>query len=119
MGRFKEFRREKKPRNAKKQESLPESASPPVAPPNKGKAPGITRSVRSPVPPDGEDTTSFERHTNVLQAEYSKTSKNMEIVNSLMERSYAHRRMEILSKATDVVQILQKFPFLQEPQYVS
>ena len=63
--------------------------------------------------------TSFERLTNVLQAEYSKTSKNMELVNSLMERSYAHRRMEVLSKTMDILQILENFPFLQEPQHVS
>jgi hypothetical protein len=115
VGRFKEFRRDKKPRNARKQESPSERA----APPTKRKAPGITRSVCSPVPPDGEDTTSFERHTNTLQAEYSKTSKNMEIVIRLMERSYAHRRMDILSKGSDVMEILNKFPFLQDPSYVS
>ena len=114
MGRFKEFRRDKKPRNAKKQESPVESASSPAAPPKEGNASGITQSVCSPVPLDGEDTTSFERLTNVLQAEYSKTSNNIELVNSLMERSYAHR-MEVLSKAMDILQILEKFPFLQEP----
>ena len=60
MGRFKEFSRDKKPRNAKKQEPPAESASSPAAPPKKGKALEMTRSVCSPIPLDGEDTTTFE-----------------------------------------------------------
>ena len=65
-----------------------------------GKAPGITNSVKEPVPPSGEDTVSYERHTKALQAEFRKTNRNNAVVSDLMGRSFALRRAEILEKTT-------------------
>ena len=83
-----------------------------------GKAPGIINSVKEPVPPPGEDTVSYERHTKALQAEFRKTNRNNALVSDLMGRSFALRRAEILEKNYSLSALLSRFPFLQEADQV-
>ena len=110
INRFKEFRRPKKTRNA--------VCTTPTLTSKKGKAPGITNSVMSPVPAPGEDAVSYERHIKVLQVEYKKANRNQAVVGNLMERSFALRRQEILEKTVSIEHILVRFPFLQQADQV-
>ena len=84
----------------------------------KRKAPGITNSVKSPVPAPGEDAVSYERQIKVLQVEYKKANRNRAVVGNLMKRSFALRRQEILEKTVNIEHILVRFPFLQEADQV-
>lgn len=111
VNRFKEFRRPKKPRNP--QASIGKRVTTTGA-----KKPGITNVLKSPMPPPGEDSVSFERHTKVLQAEFKKKNRNTAVVNDLMDRSFAIRRSEILEKGYDLPSLFTRFPFLQESEHV-
>ena len=110
INRFKEFQRPKKPRNA--------VCTAPTLTSKKGKAPGITNSVKSPVPAPGEDAVSYERHVKYLKVEYKKANRNWAIVGDLMERSFALRRQEILENTVSIEHILVRFPFLHEADQV-
>ena len=106
----KEFRRPKKPR---KMPCEKKTASSRV-----GKAPGITNSVKHPVPPPGEDAVSYECHTKALQVEFKKTNRNCAIITDLMDRSFAMRRVEILENNYSLQILLDGFSFLQEAEQV-
>lgn len=110
MNRFKEFRRPKKPRKVECEKKTISSRV--------GKAPGITNTVKHPVPPPGEDAVSHERHTKALQVEFKKTNRNSALVTDLMERSFATRRAEILEKNYSLKILVNRFPFLQEAEQV-
>ena len=62
-----------------------------------------------------EDQTSFSRHNNILMRESVKNRPNWTIVNDLMEKSFAMRRIDILDNACDVT---EKYPFLKYPDQV-
>ena len=83
MNRFKEFRRPKKLRDRPCEKKTILSRV--------GKAPGITNSLKQPVPLPGEDSVSYERHTKALQVEFKKTNRNCALIGDLMERSFAMR----------------------------
>ena len=95
INRFKNFRHVpiKRP-TTKRVES---SSSVPTA----GKLPGITTSPSQPILPPGEDSVSFERHTKV-QAEFKKCTSNDNVVDDLMQRSFALRRKDILENGYDL-----------------
>lgn len=107
VNRFKEFRRPKKPRNLPSAECV-------TPPKTKGRLPGITNAVKTPICPPGEDAVSYERHTKALQMEYKKTNRNGRVIDDLMERSFALRRAEIEEKNYVVETLFNRFPFLQE-----
>lgn len=71
MNRFKEFRRPKKPRKVECEKKTSSRV---------GKAPGITDSVKQPVPLPGEDAVSYERHTKALQVEFKKTNQHLLLI---------------------------------------
>ena len=71
--------------------------------------PGITNSVKCPVPPPGEDAVSFERHTKALQAEFKKTNRNSALITDFMSQSFALRWMEILKNNYNNNALLQGF----------
>ena len=110
VNRFKEFLRPRKPR-------IPSSAK--GTEKRIGRRPGITNTVKNPVPLPGEDSVSFERHTKALQIEYKKTNRNTAVIDDLMTRSFALRRAEILEKECDLPALFNKFPLLQEVDQVS
>ena len=112
QNRFKEFRREKKPRKSS-------SASDPVPPTCKStpKSPSVNKAEKLSVPA-GEDEVSFARHNRVLKAEFSKSKPNAEMVKDLMERTFAMRRKDILSQGHSY-DPLAKYPFLQVAKHVS
>jgi len=68
--------------------------------------------------PAGEDQTSFDRHNRVLQLQFSKSNRNGAIIKELMDITYPMRRREIIETG-HLFDIKKKFPFLQEPKYVS
>ena len=57
-------------------------------------------------------------HNKVLQMEYKKSKSNMAVVTSLMERTYAFRRADILANPSVKTEILSKYPFLQNVEQV-
>ena len=67
----------------------------------------------------GEDSVSYERHIKQLQAEFSKTRRNPQVVAELMTKTFPMRRAEILQQTCDVTKIFERFPFLQDVEYVS
>ena len=67
----------------------------------------------------GEDGVSYERHIKQLQAEFSKAKRNPQVVFELMRKTFPHRRAEILEQSSDLTKIFERFPFLQEIDYVS
>ena len=103
--RFKEFRRTPSKREAK--ECLTAKRS-------RKKMPGIIFSPLHPVPAQGEDSVSYERHNRVLQQDFVKRRRNQQVVDELMSCSFAMRRNEILAKSFDLHDLFEKFPFLQE-----
>ena len=105
--RFKERRRKKKPRKVK-----PESAEIAAPPTRKLKV------FELPPVPEGEDQTSFERHCRVLKAEFGKPNPNVKTVQHLMTITFPMRRRDILSEG-HTFDPLKKYPFLQQPSYVS
>ena len=107
--RFKERRRNKKPRKIK-QKSVG------IAAPSTRKLKVFELHV--PQIPEGEDQTSFERHCRVLKAEYGKPNPNGKTVQQLMTITFPMRRRDILSEG-HTFDPLKKYPFLQQPSHVS
>ena len=66
----------------------------------------------------GEDEVSFSRHTKALQTEFKKTHHNLQIVNELMSSSFALRRKDILEHPCGLKAVLEKYPFLRNPDQV-
>ncbi len=107
INRFKEFRRFPKDRPSSSEDRKRTSAG------HVKKAPALDLVMKPPEIPPGEDETSFKRHNKLLSIEYKKSKPNMAVVTSLMERTYAYRRIDILENSTDINEILSKYPFLQ------
>ena len=74
--------------------------------------PAIESLMEAPPILPGEDHTSFKWHNQVLLSESKKAKPNMQVVNSLMERSYAFRRRDIISSSDSVKRHLDEYPFL-------
>ena len=68
--------------------------------------------------PAGEDETSFDGHNCVLHLQFSKSNRNVAIIKELMDITYPMRRRQIIETG-HLFDIKKKFPFLQEPKYVS
>ena len=102
QGRFKERRRDKKPRKAR-------ADVPPEQIQIKLKAP-CGKDI--PAIPAGEDENSFERHNRSLKAEYSKANRNGTLVDELMERTFPMRRQDILAQGHSYDPV-SMYPFLQ------
>ena len=68
--------------------------------------------------PAGEDDVSFKRHCRVLEAEWRKTKRSMMVVNELMSRTFGFRRRNILEIGSNVQELFDKYPFLQDPDQV-
>ena len=108
---FKNFRRNRQ--SKKKPVSSPQSDSKITS---KGKLP---TTPKLPTLPAGEDAVSFARHCRVLQAEYKKTTHNLQTVADLMKRTFALRREDILAHSYSLDEIFEKYPFLQESKQVN
>lgn len=106
MNRFKEFRRSPKvvkPPVESKSKHSPRSEA-------KAKQPGCDLIMKSPTVPPGEDDTSFKRHNKLLIMESKKSHPNMAVVSNLMDRSFALRRSDILTKSCDITTLFTKYP---------
>ena len=56
----------------------------------------------------------------MIRSELAKKGKrNKTVVNELVKLSYAMRQQDILENASHVNVILEKYPFLREPNHVS
>ena len=51
--------------------------------------------------------------------EFSKTRRNPEVVSALMRKTFPLRRAEIIEQPPDLTKLFERFPFLQEIDYVS
>ena len=58
------------------------------------------------VPPPGEDSTSYERHTDALQA---PDVRNSELIGDLMSTSFALRRRFIIDEPLGISDLLKSF----------
>ncbi len=65
------------------------------------------------------DTTSVQRHTTLLQKEWSKTKRNRGSIRSLMSELGPHRRSFIEGDRPAVKDVLTLYPPLTEYVYVS
>ena len=83
------------------------------APPKPGRSPGSIDTFEAPPISAGEDIHSFERHNQILKAQYTKPHANQQIVSELMQITFAMRRADILNFPCEVAQIFKKYPFLQ------
>ena len=110
VNRFKEFRRPRKPRTATLSAGKEKSIR---------RRPGITNTLKTPIPLPGEDSVSYERHTKALQIEFKKHNRNIAVIDDLMTRSFAFRRTEIIENTYDLPALFTKFPLLQEADQVS
>ena len=64
-----------------------------------------------------EDEESLKCHLESLNAERGKLHPNREKVAELMQITFAHRRQEI-EEGLHVVEILKRYPFLEEVDVV-
>lgn len=112
MNHFKELRRTPEERAPSSGESSKKIV------PQKRKSPGLDSILKPPEIPPGEDETLFKCHNKVLQMEYKKSKPNMAVVTSLMERTYAFRRADILANPSVITEILSKYPFLLNVEQV-
>ena len=108
MNRFKEFRRT--PVNRDKSSSKIRKSP--------KKRPGITQIPHQPRFSPGEDAISSERHNKLLKTEFKKTRRNSQLINELMDRSFALRRQTILEHPLNLQSIFDQFPFLHTSDQV-
>ena len=80
--------------------------------------PKLKRKATYPVVPDGEDQTSFERHNRQIKLELKKTRPNQVVLQDLISRSYAMRRIDILENGYSVTEIFKMYPFLSKRDQV-
>lgn len=108
-GRFKELRRPKRNRNSHDKDEVKKAVP-------KLNKPCVNSLYDLPPIPPGEDEESLQRHAQKLVPEYTKSKKgrgNMQLVTSLMEKTYPIRRADILSGEYDLNTILLRYPYLQ------
>ena len=117
MDRFKDMRRPRRSREVVKTDQEGPKKERAVG----TKSPGThtCNPLTLPDVPEGEDSTSYERHNHVLVAEWKKTSRNAMVVDELMSKTFAFRRRAILDDGCDVTALFTKFPFLQDPNQVN
>ncbi len=61
-----------------------------------------------------EDSVSHERHIKCLKAEFKKTRRNPEIVDTLMTQTFPQRRNEMKNSPQTLDTIFSTYPFLQQ-----
>ncbi|XP_071832162.1 uncharacterized protein [Apostichopus japonicus] len=62
--------------------------------------------------PNGEDDASMEVYRKTLIAEVQKRKKDMKEIHSLMTRTFAHRRQELVLTSPSVTDIMERWPGL-------
>ena len=69
--------------------------------------------------PEGEDETSMLRHTSILRGEHDKKRRaNIQIVNSLMEKTLPFRHAQALDPNIDLKTLLNQYSFMQNTEQV-
>ena len=113
FARFKEFRRPTRDR----QKQDPENTAQHQQQQHSMKMPASSLMEVPPFPP-GEDKVSMERSISILKSEFSKRTRNAQLVHSYMEKTYPVRRQDILSGEKNLQTLLQTYPFLQDAEQV-
>ena len=72
----------------------------------------------APAIPPGEDEASCARHIKLLQLEHQKPSPDKHVVATLMSRTFAFRRREIIEQPKPIPQILKTYPSLKKAEQV-
>ena len=114
QNRFKEFRRERKPRSSPAKVLEPKI-------PAKQKSPAkrpAKQLMQRPEIAAGEDLGSYERFTKTIREEFRRRSPRADVYIPLIETTYAHRRLEILDSQILVSDVLEKHPFLSQEDQV-
>ena len=110
QNRFKEFRREKKPKSVSKPA---QKISKPAQ-----KSPAKELMLRPEIP-QGEDLASYLRFCSKITEEFKRRKPRPEVYESLVDLTYPHRRQEILDTGILVSDVLVKHPFLKVEDQVS
>ena len=76
------------------------------------KPPGNNLYELPPIPPS-KDEESLRRHAQKLVMKSKKGRGNMQLVTSLMEKTYPIQRADILGGEFDLNTILLRYPYLQ------
>ena len=79
----------------KRERELPDESELPPKKPRKEPS-HYPKTPAPPIIPSGEDMTSHQRHTKMLQMEERKRMPNKGVVADLMTRTYPFRRQEVL-----------------------
>ena len=72
----------------------------------------------TPLLPCGEDSTSIQRHCQLLKNEMKKLTPNKAIITKLMEKTFHKRRQEII-QGMAVEDIMKSYPAFKYPEEVS
>ena len=64
------------------------------------------------------DDATFKRYMSTLNTELDKPKPKKEIILELMRNTFSHRREFILDEASNVAEILEKYPALRLPDVV-
>ena len=72
-----------------------------------------------PPTPLGEDESSFSRNNKVLLSNERRSKPNEQTTNTLMDRTFAFRRREILKTRAPISAIIKLYPSLKRIQQVS
>ena len=73
----------------------------------------------APAIPPGKDEASCARHIKLLQLEHQKPSPDKHVVATLMSRTFAFRRHEIIEQPKPITQILKTYPSLKKAEQVA
>lgn len=80
--------------------------------------PGQALSI--PEVPAGEDVISFGRHNKAIQVELAKKGGcNRTVVKELVSVSFAMRRQDIREHSYHIKDVLKKYSFFKEQEFVS
>lgn len=69
--------------------------------------------------PDGEDSTSFERHNRALKLEYDKLRLNKQVAEELIAQSFVMRWNDLHITSYGLDTVFEKYPFLADVSEVS
>ena len=105
-----------KPRHKKVLENNSQEEKP--LPVKKQKLKHFPNFPEAPAIPPGEDEASCARHIKLLQLEHQKPSPDKHVVATLMSRTFAFRRREIIEQPKPIPQILKTYPSLKKAEQV-
>ena len=66
-----------------------------------------------------QDSVSFDCNLKKLSSEMLKSNPSTEVLDTLMEQTFANRRMSVLKSEISVSHLCEEYPLLRKPKHVS